>query len=414
MQHVSGLPAGEFPYEEHVPPSAELELLKMQDPELYSTYWEVLCHFFICGELKGRGRGGVAFSTWAEYLFPGIGTDQVQEFTVLSELEARRLASQSIATLEESVAGSSSRAPPRNFCYFERQLMTSRARFVGFLSTWLARCVIPTRKAATIGVLLPAARLACGVRIALVPAIIANIQHGLREVSASYLTNSSKPPRARFAYTYLVAWYVLHCPALMTPTPSLDLTTPFIGSVAECSWTLSQRPEIRQLLSRLENYQLYRCPPSFDKTVDGGSFVDLAGEDGSTMLAPGPFTWLLNIRPGYHLFHWKMECWIEPYTPSRFARQFGYDQLYVGNPNSDLAAQGTLLEGARAWFYSIAGGTGATFLLPSSRRRLLCSLNFGRWFLAATIVGTPPSFLPNLGEDGTDMSMEHPRLTPRP
>src|SRR4051812_11108535 len=414
MQHVSGLFAGEFPYEEHVPPSAELELLKMQDPELYSTYWEVLCHFFICGESKSRGRGGVVFSTWAEYLFPGIAADQVEEYTVLSELEARQLALESKVTLKEPVAGSSSGAPPRNFCYFGRRPMTSRARLAGFLSIWLGKCVVPTREAATVGVILPVARLACGVRIALVPAIIANIQHGLREVSTAFLANPSTPPRARLAYTYLVAWYVLHCPALMTPTPSLDLATPFIGSVAECSWTLSQRPEIRQLLSRPENYQLYRCPPLFDKTVDGGSFVDLAGEGGSTVLAPGPFTWLLNIRPGYHLFRREMECWIEPYTPSRFARQSGYDQLYVGNPNSDLAAQGTLLEGARAWFYSIAGGTAVTFSLPSSQPKLLWSLNFGCWFLAATIVGTPPSFLPNLGEDGTDMSMEHPRLTPRP
>src|SRR3954468_11140079 len=38
MQQVSGLPAGEFPYEEHVPPSMELELLKVQDPALYSIY----------------------------------------------------------------------------------------------------------------------------------------------------------------------------------------------------------------------------------------------------------------------------------------------------------------------------------------------------------------------------------------
>ena len=38
MQHVSGLPVGAFPYEEHVPPSVELELLKEKDPELYSTY----------------------------------------------------------------------------------------------------------------------------------------------------------------------------------------------------------------------------------------------------------------------------------------------------------------------------------------------------------------------------------------
>src|SRR5436189_4066246 len=113
--------------------------------------------------------------------------------------------------------------------------MTSRAIFTRFLSIWLAKCVIPTREAATVGVLLPAARLAYGVRIALVPAIIANIQHGLREVSTSYLVNSWKPPQARLAYTYLVSWYVLHCPALMTPIPSLDLAAPFIGSVAECS-----------------------------------------------------------------------------------------------------------------------------------------------------------------------------------
>src|SRR5438270_7347841 len=123
------------------------------------------------------------------------------------------------------------------------------------------------------------------------------------------------------------------------------------------------------------------------------------------MLAPGPFTWLLNIRPGYHLFRREMECWIEPYTPSRFVSQFGYDQLYVGNPNSDLAVRGTLLEGARAWFYSTAGGTGATFFLPSSLPKLLCSLNFSCWFLAAMGVDIPPLSQPNLGEDGTDMSM---------
>src|SRR3954462_9177198 len=151
--------------------------------------------------------------------------------------------------------------------------MTSRVRLSGFLSVWLAKCVVPTREAVTVGVLLPATRLACGVRIALVPAVIANIQHGLREVAASYLKDSSKPPRARFAYTYLMSWYVLHCPALMTPMPSLDLTTPFIGSVTKCSWAASQRPEIRQLLSRPENYQLYRCPPPFDETVEGGRWI---------------------------------------------------------------------------------------------------------------------------------------------
>src|SRR3954471_3699433 len=84
MQQVSGLSAGEFPYEEHVPPSVELELLKVQDPELYFMYWEVLCHFFICEQLKGRSHGGVAYSTWAEYLFPGVGGERIKKSVVLS------------------------------------------------------------------------------------------------------------------------------------------------------------------------------------------------------------------------------------------------------------------------------------------------------------------------------------------
>src|SRR4051812_47291308 len=126
MQRVFGLPAGEFPYEKHVPPSVELELLKVQDPEQYSTYWEVLCHFFICERLKGHSRGGGAHSTWAEYLFSGVSGDKVKAPSVLSEPQARRLASQSRVTLEESAAGPSSSAHPQNFCYFGRRSMTSQ------------------------------------------------------------------------------------------------------------------------------------------------------------------------------------------------------------------------------------------------------------------------------------------------
>ena len=47
--------------------------------------------------------------------------------------------------------------------------------------------------------------------------------------------------------------------------------------------------------------------------------------------------------------------------PSHFARQFGYDQLYVGNPNTGLRFSDNLFEGARAWYYSVAEETGAIF-----------------------------------------------------
>ena len=144
--------------------------------------------------------------------------------------------------------------------------------------------------------------------------------------------------------------------------------------------TTSQRSEIRQLLSRSENYQLYRYLPDFDETAADGSFVDLARDDGLTMLAPRPFTRLLNIRPGYYLFHQEMECWIELYTPSRFARQFGYNQFLVKNPNQSLRCTGSPSQASRYWFYSIAGCTRARFMLPKEGHTLRQSFEFCRWY----------------------------------
>ena len=52
-------------------------------------------------------------------------------------------------------------------------------------------------------------------------------------------------------------------------------------------------------------------------------------------------------------------CYLEPYVPSRFARQLGYDQLYVGNLNTRLAFMGSLINDACAWQFFNAGCTEA-------------------------------------------------------
>jgi len=70
--------------------------------------------------------------------------------------------------------------------------------------------------------------------------------------------------------------------------------------------------------------------------------------------------------------------------PSRFARQFGYDQLYVGNPNAKLSFGGNLFEGARAWYYSVAGGTKAIFSLPHKTPNCYTSLSFCTWYSLAS------------------------------
>jgi len=47
MFKVSGLSIGDLPYEEYIPSTEELHLLKWDAPQVYETYWEVLCHFHI-------------------------------------------------------------------------------------------------------------------------------------------------------------------------------------------------------------------------------------------------------------------------------------------------------------------------------------------------------------------------------
>ena len=70
----------------------------------------------------------------------------------------------------------------------------------------------------------------------------------------------------------------------------------------------------------------------------GEEFKDVG--EGQTSLSRGIFEWLVSIRSSHLLYRSEDTCYLEPYVPSRFARQFGYDQLYVGNPNSSLVSWG--------------------------------------------------------------------------
>ena len=57
MREVSALPLGSLPYEEYFPCEAELELLEKQDPALFETYRELMCHLYICSSMHGSHKG---------------------------------------------------------------------------------------------------------------------------------------------------------------------------------------------------------------------------------------------------------------------------------------------------------------------------------------------------------------------
>jgi len=104
---------------------------------------------------------------------------------------------------------------------------------------------------------------------------------------------------------------------------------------------------VRKTILSSSNYQLNRCFPEISDVSYRDKFADPTGSDEFTRLPSGVFWWLINIRPGYLVFQQCDSCTIEHYMPSRFARHFGYDQLYVGNSNTGLRFSDNLFEGAR-------------------------------------------------------------------
>jgi len=69
LHEVSGLATRNLPYEEYIPTTEELNLMKKGSPEVYETYWEVMCHFHICGQVTAWRSQGVKQLSWAGYLF---------------------------------------------------------------------------------------------------------------------------------------------------------------------------------------------------------------------------------------------------------------------------------------------------------------------------------------------------------
>ena len=59
MWEVSTLPMGSLPYEEYFPCEAELTLLEKQEPAMFETYQELMCHFNICSDVHGSYKGGL-------------------------------------------------------------------------------------------------------------------------------------------------------------------------------------------------------------------------------------------------------------------------------------------------------------------------------------------------------------------
>jgi len=254
---------GDAPYEEYVPTSEELHLLKKENPQVYETYWEVLCHFHICGQITSWRNRGVKQMSWASYLFNGIN-EKDNPVTSLApstdeEIAERINASASSYTTESNEDTFKPDTVFESFHHQARVPISDRALLAGFLMLWLKRCVVPTlpHEVIVADVVYPTVLLAYGNSIALLPAMVAGIQSGLRALVKSLcqveaivdskgrpeVDSEGRPrvktpnPRIELPYTYLMAWYVMHCPSLMTAVPLSEGFVPFVQKLENSSWS---------------------------------------------------------------------------------------------------------------------------------------------------------------------------------
>ena len=176
---------------------------------------------------------------------------------------------------------------------------------------WLKRCVVPTlpNEVIVADVVYPAVLLAYGKSIALLPAMVARIQSELRALAKNLcqmeaivdskgrpeVDSEGKPrvktpnPRIELPYMYLMAWYVMHCPSLMTVVPPSVGFVPFVQKLENSSWSNYYIFFVRKCILNTLNYQLDRCFPEIAGASYGDKFADLAGPDDFTRLPSGIF-----------------------------------------------------------------------------------------------------------------------------
>ena len=86
-----------------------------------------------------------------------------------------------------------------------------------------------------------------------------------------------------------MAWYVMHCPSLITAVSPSEGFIPFVQRLENLSWSHYYMFFVRRSILSSSNYQLDRCFPEIFGASYRDNFADLAGPDDFTRLPSGVF-----------------------------------------------------------------------------------------------------------------------------
>ena len=70
MWEISNLLLGSMPYEKYFPYTMELEQMEKDNPDMFETYRELMCHFYICMDVHNTRGNANEINVSTDYLFP--------------------------------------------------------------------------------------------------------------------------------------------------------------------------------------------------------------------------------------------------------------------------------------------------------------------------------------------------------
>ncbi|ONK80867.1 uncharacterized protein A4U43_C01F22640 [Asparagus officinalis] len=361
MHKISGLPMGQMLYQEYFPSNHELSQLKDRMPDRYETLWDLTCHYHIAlaqsKPLAKRTKSNVSLKQFASYLFRNLESNSgetICELAPLTPSEVNDLLKKIDArsyTISSPESGFPAGTKFKSFLWHATAPIRPMTLLAGYIAIWLKKCVVPYQSgdALPLEVLYPAVQLAYKKERSLLPVMVANIHRGLRQISSAFTRKESESPtqiptiKVELPYTYLMAWFVLHRSDMMSVPNATYHSVPLLQLLKNGEWEGRGFPDIRKQLQVHKSWALSTCFPQFSSRYGECLIDEEKPKEYRTYLDMGCFNWLVNIRPGYLTFRVGRvgnQCFIEPYLPCRFARQFGYDQLYVRNPRQQLRTHG--------------------------------------------------------------------------
>ncbi|KAH0699617.1 hypothetical protein KY284_013832 [Solanum tuberosum] len=239
-----------------------------------------------------------------------------------------------------------------------------------FLSCWLCAFVFPSEERNFIRpeTFKIASLMASGKRVSLAVPVLASIYHGLNKIS-----NSSQLDHIRvcFPIHYVYGWLAYYLKTHFPLTSGLSLPRMVVYS-GEGAAKYFDKDEARKRVHRGESIvwnatMLSRPHPTY--YIDDGKAPELE------------LAYFMSLRFNYLPLRRGGSFVIEPYSPHRFSRQFGFHQDIPGYLENDIRAE-SLDEGLRYWRICISRATmsKSTFPPAVTSAKKLYTTQYSSWW----------------------------------